>query len=76
MKKMLILTFALLVLASLVGCQRCSLFRGSRLFGRQEVVADPCAEACVVTDPCEGAVSSGCSSCGTAGAVIAPGPEY
>lgn len=75
MKKMLLLTFALLVVASLVGCQRSSLFRGCKLFGQREAV-DPCAEACVVTDPCDGAVSGGCSSCGTAGAVLAPGPEY
>jgi hypothetical protein len=77
MKKIVVLTAALIVMASLTGCQ-CGrgLFRGSRLFQRQATVVDACVpvDPCVTVDPCD--PCGGCSSCGTAaGATIVPGPE-
>jgi hypothetical protein len=75
MKKILILTSAVILMAGLVGCQRCcGLFRGSRLFSQEAAVAgyaDPCVPV-VPCDPC----APDCGAYGNAApAVIVPGPE-
>lgn len=77
MKKILMLSSALILMASLAGCQNCcGLFRGPRLFNRQAAVEPYAAGSpCVAVDPCD-PCDTGCSSCGSAAsATIVPGPE-
>ncbi|NUQ64785.1 MAG: hypothetical protein HUU20_20170 [Pirellulales bacterium] len=67
MKRVLIVTFAVVLTVATVGCECCrGAFRGSRMFTPQPAaVYDTC-------DPC----ATACDPCGTAApATIMPGPE-